>query len=118
MTDQDPHGLDAHEPGAKLDRGKNRLGLVLGGFSDALVAVGQVGTYGANKYSDSGWKAVLHGEGRYMDAALRHMLAHLGGERRDPESGLEHMAHAAWNLLAVLQFMQDRGGDATQPEAP
>ena len=51
----DPNGKDPHAPGAKLDQGKIRMGLVMGGFARALLAVGEVGTFGANKYSDNGW---------------------------------------------------------------
>lgn len=36
MPEHDPTGRSAHEPGAKLDAGKPRCGLVLGGFSRAL----------------------------------------------------------------------------------
>ena len=35
--ERDPHGKSQHEAGAKLDDGKNRLGLVLNGFAHALV---------------------------------------------------------------------------------
>ena len=42
------------EKGVKLDNSKNRLGLVLGGFSHALLLVGCVGTFGADKYTDNG----------------------------------------------------------------
>ena len=31
--ERDPAGLDQHVPGAKLDAGKNRLGLVVLGFA-------------------------------------------------------------------------------------
>ena len=48
----DPLGKKPNEEGAKLDAGKNRLGLVLLSFSRSLQEVGKVGTYGANKYSD------------------------------------------------------------------
>ena len=41
------------EKRVKLDNGKNRLGLVLGGFSHALWLVGCVGTFGADKYTES-----------------------------------------------------------------
>lgn len=102
MAEHDPHGKQPHEPGAKLDAGKNRLGLVLGGFSLALQEVGKVGTYGAQKYSDNGWLSVPDGEFRYMDAMFRHLLA---PEERDPDTGLLHAAHAAWNALAVLELM-------------
>lgn len=102
MTEHDPHGKSPHEPGAKLDAGKNRLGLILGGFSLALLEVGKVGTYGAQKYSDNGWMSVPSGQERYTDALFRHLLAQ---EECDPDTGLLHAAHAAWNSLAVLELM-------------
>lgn len=128
MQDKDPNNLEAHAPGAKLDAGKNRLGLVLGGFANALRAVnlssgydphtdtiwgypnalwqiGLVGTFGAAKYTDNGWMHVDNAQARYTDAFLRHILKHLAGERIDSDSGLPHMAHAAWNALAVLSFV-------------
>ena len=40
----DPNGRHPNEAGAKLDAGKNRLGLVLCGFARALQEVGKVGT--------------------------------------------------------------------------
>ena len=54
MNESDPTGRKPNDAGAKLDAGKNRLGLVLVGFSSALQEVGKVGTYGAKKYSDNG----------------------------------------------------------------
>ena len=95
---------DQHTPGAKLDNGKPRLSLVLGGFSNALQAVGEVGTFGANKYSDNGWLEVKNGLQRYSDAMLRHQFADMAGEDNDQESGLLHAAHSAWNALAVLEL--------------
>ena len=101
--ERDPNGLGQHEAGAKLDQGKNRLGLVLLSFSRALHEVGLVGTYGANKYSANGWKFVKDGEARYTDAMLRHLLAETH-QYNDPESGLMHAAQVAWNALARLEL--------------
>lgn len=98
---RDPSGLDAHVPGAKLDLGKNRLGSVLRGFKHAIVEVGKVGTFGANKYTLDGWLDVPDGLERYTDAMLRH---HFADEPIDPESGLSHAAHRAWNALAILEL--------------
>lgn len=112
MGERDPLGKSQHETGAKLDAGKNRLGLVLGGFSRALQAVGEVGTYGANKYTDNGWVAVPNGVDRYTDALLRHLLREQEGEQNDSDTALRHAAHAAWNALARLDLMlreDDRG---------
>jgi hypothetical protein len=102
--EQDPHGISAHEPGAKLDAGKTRVGLVLGGFSRALSAVCEVGTYGAQKYTPSGWRSVPDGVERYTDAMGRHLLME-PRETVDPDSGLPHAAHVAWNALARLELM-------------
>lgn len=101
----DPSGKDPHEAGAKLDAGKNRLGLVLGGFSKALQEVGKVGTFGANKYTDNGWKSVENGKERYTDAMLRHYFKEVEGELKDKDSELLHAAHFAWNALARLELM-------------
>jgi len=104
MNDMDPNGKDQHESGAKLDAGKNRLALVMSGFSAALYGVGKVGTYGAEKYTDNGWKSVPDGLERYQDAMLRHLTAYWGGQTFDPESGIHHLYHMAWNALAVAQL--------------
>lgn len=107
MTELDPNGLNPHEPGAKLDSGKNRIGLVLLGFASALIEVAKVGTFGANKYSENGWKNVQDGEKRYTDAMLRHLLAEQEGEI-DDDSGMLHAAQVAWNALARLYFILQR----------
>lgn len=107
-NEQDPHGKNPHEAGAKLDAGKNRLGMVLLGFSRALMAVGVVGTYGASKYSDNGWMAVPDGVARYTDAMYRHQVTE-GFESHEPSTGLLHAAQGAWNALARLELMLREG---------
>lgn len=108
INEQDPHGKNPHEAGAKLDAGKNRLGMVLLGFSRALMAVGVVGTYGASKYSDNGWMAVPDGVARYTDAMYRHQVTE-GFESHEPSTGLLHAAQGAWNALARLELMLREG---------
>ena len=103
-NETDPTGRKASDAGAKLDAGKNRLGLVMFGFPRALQEVGKVGTYGANKYSDNGWIAVPDGFRRYEDAQQRHAAKRHIGETDDPDSGLLHLSHEAWNALAKLDL--------------
>ena len=100
----DPNGVDQHAPGAKLDAGKLRPALVLGGFASAVEAMVKVGSDGARKYTDNGWKTVPNGKARYEDALLRHLLAHLGGELTDPESGSPHISHCMWNAAAIYEL--------------
>jgi hypothetical protein len=108
-TEQDPTGLNPHTPGAKLDAGKTRLGLVLGGFARALEQVGRVGTMGAQKYTDEGWVSVPGGIDRYTDAMYRHLLKESMGVHFDPSTDLLHAAHTAWNALARLDLMIREG---------
>lgn len=102
MTDQDPDGIDQHAPGAKLDAGKPEVGLITSGMPRALLAVAQVGTFGAIKYTREGWLHVRDGQRRYTDAMLRHHLVE--HEVLDHDSGLLHMAQVAWNALARLEL--------------
>ena len=104
MTEQDPHGKSPDTPGAKMDSGKNRLGLVLGSFAMALEQVGFVGTHGAKKYSDNGWLSVPDGQERYKDALYRHLIAYEKGEDVDKDSDLLHLSHLCWNCLAILDL--------------
>lgn len=87
-----------------MDAGKQRPGLVLGSFPRALKKVVEIGTYGANKYTDNGWLHVPNGEPRYTDAMHRHLLEEACGIAKDPESNMDHLAHAAWNLLVVIEL--------------
>lgn len=92
------------EAGTKNDDGKVRPSLIIQDFALALLEVAKVGTFGANKYTDHGWVQVPKAEKRYADAMFRHLLADATGEKEDPESGLSHKAHAAWNALATLEL--------------
>lgn len=87
--------------GEKQDKDKPRHGLVVRDFAKALQAIGEIGSYGAKKYSPSNWLMVE--TERYEDAFMRHYLKHLEGDMIDPESGYPHLAHAAWNILAILE---------------
>lgn len=102
--ERDPLGLSVNEPGAKLDYGKLRPFLVYRDFIHALEEVFKDGTYGAAKYSDSGWLSVPNARERYLDAALRHLNKFIKGETMDDESEVHHLGAVAWNILAVLEL--------------
>lgn len=79
-------------------------------FAHALLAVADVSREGLHKYPTyEGWKQTPNGIPVYADALLRHVLAYAGGELVDPESGLSHLAHAAWNALAILELERANG---------
>ena len=99
---------DLHVPGAKDDKAKPMAGVLLD-FSRALQLVADVGTYGAKKYTRQGWCVVPEGSQRYTDALVRHLLAmDVDPDGLDKETGLPHLAHVAWNALAVLELQARR----------
>lgn len=104
-TERDPNGFDQHEPGAKLDAGKAPVSQgLLSYFPRALLEVAKVSGHGAENYTWCGWLQVPDGERRYRDAMGRHILeGHI--TEYDQKSCMLHMAHVAWNSLAVLELM-------------
>ena len=115
ISETDPHGTGQHTSGAKLDAGKNRMGMVLQGFSRAIERVCDVGTFGANKYSDFGWLSVPDGYERYSDAMLRHYFANYTEGEMDLDTDIEHDAQVAWNALARLEFkVREKYGKRTR----
>jgi len=86
--------------GKKFDEGKPRVSLVV---SKAWLEVAKVGTFGAEKYGDHNFRKGMKWS-RLIDAAFRHMILYVSGERIDKESGCSHLAHIAWNILALLEF--------------
>lgn len=103
-AETDPRWLKSGEPGAKFDAGKVRPSLILNAMPLAILAVSEVGTYGANKYSENGWKDVDNGIARYTDAMDRHRIKE-GLGPFDEDSNLRHAAQVAWNALARLELI-------------
>jgi hypothetical protein len=60
---------------------------------------------GAAKYNDNNWRLGYRWSLNYA-AMQRHLLAFWSGQDLDPESGLPHLAHAAWHCMALLEFSQ------------
>ena len=74
-------------------------------FPRAIEAVASVSAFGASKYAWKGWESVPDGFNRYSDALVRHLAYEGKGEVVDPDSGLLHAAHSAWNALARLELL-------------
>ncbi|MCE5387973.1 MAG: DUF5664 domain-containing protein [Acidithiobacillus sp.] len=92
----------------KHDADKPRLDLIP---PEALMAVGEVFAYGAEKYGDWNWrKGMAHS--RLVSALMRHLMAHQMGEDKDPESGYTHLAHMTCNALMLLgSYLSEDGVD-------
>ncbi len=89
------------EKGRKDDDGKDRWSLLPW---EPLREVVRVRGFGAKKYAPDNWTKVQNPRARYEDALERHLVACRLGERLDPESGLNHLAHAGCCLLFLLWF--------------
>lgn len=97
--------------GLKFDGGKWRLSLLP---IKPLVEIIQVLEFGAKKYAEGNWKKVPDGRRRYFDACIRHLTAWFLGERKDPESGFNHLAHAGCCLFFLMQIDEDNYCDDTE----
>lgn len=66
----------------------------------------KVGEFGAKKHGELGYTKGFP-ISYWIDAAFRHIFIQwlLKKEDNDQESGLPHLAHGAWNILAALQQM-------------
>lgn len=69
----------------------------------ALLAVSRVLAYGAKKYGADNWKK-CDDPGRYIGAALRHVFEYMAGKRHDEETGESPLAHAACDLMFVVEL--------------
>lgn len=94
----DPEKLDE---GSKDDTGKPRCDLLP---PLALLATAEVLAYGAKKYAPENWRRVNGWRWRYTAACLRHLFAHMRGEKIDPESHFSHLAHASCCVLFLLEL--------------
>lgn len=98
----------------KRKNGKIRMELVDQGFPLALMELGRVMTWAnENKgYLDHDWKQLPDAENGFKGAAARHRVKFdaqraFGNEMLDcvdEESGIIHLAHEAFNILALLEL--------------
>ena len=90
---------DSGKLGVKFDKDKPKWNLLPWSEVEDVV---KVLTFGAKKYAPDNWKFVDDANNRYMDAAMRHLVAHQQGDVYDNESGESHIAHAMCCLLFML----------------
>jgi len=89
----------------KADDGKSRVDLIDPEF---ILGLGDVLAFGAEKYSDEGWKKIEDKHNRNYGSAMRHLLQWKAGQTADEESGKSHLLHAAYNLM-VLYYAETHG---------
>ena len=90
--------------GTKYDTNKPRYDLL---DAYALHQIVLVYTFGAAKYEDDNWSKGISWK-RVFAASMRHLWSFWRGEEIDSESGLPHLAHAAWNIITLLNYSKYR----------
>jgi hypothetical protein len=70
---------------------------------EALAEVARVYGYGAGKYDPHNWRRGYDWSLSYS-ALQRHVNQFWAGQSLDSESGLHHLAHAAFHLFSLMTF--------------
>jgi nucleoside 2-deoxyribosyltransferase len=86
--------------GVKFDQGKDRYDLIPG---YPLNELAKVYTYGTTKYDANNWRRGMLW-GRVFGAMMRHAWTFWRGQSIDPESGLHHLAHTAWQCFTLMEY--------------
>lgn len=89
-----------HNTAVKYDCEKLRFDLLP---ASPLMELAKVFTYGATKYDARNWEKGMDWS-RLFAATQRHLWAFWGGEDVDQESGISHLAHAGFGVLALLEL--------------
>lgn len=82
---------------------------------EALAELGRAYAFGEDKYEDYNFRLGYRWSLSF-DALQRHIWAFWNREDRDGESGLHHVAHAAWHCLCLLFFSLKGVGEDDRPQ--
>lgn len=106
-----PWVMESFKSGAVRDssKGRGRYDLIPPALLRRVAAVSEIG---AERYGDRNWEAGIP-TGRLLESALRHLTAYMD-ECLRARNGLpagsaeDHLAHAVWNLAAIMQMEETR----------
>lgn len=92
--------------GLRFNAGKLRYDLLP---ADGLEDLVKVYTKGAEKYAPRNWELGMDWSKCYA-SLMRHVQEWAKGNDLDEETGLPHMAHAAWNAIALNVYFNRKIG--------
>lgn len=95
--------------GLRDNEGKPRLSLVPSELEEAVAhVIWKSSDQAGGKYPLQNWRKGLPWS-EVAESAIRHLKAFAQrGEDTDPETGLDHLAHAACNLAFLLWYRKNR----------
>lgn len=91
---------EAPKTALRYNEGKPRYDLL---ESYALEQLVKVFTAGSKKYADRNWEKGMSWS-KMIASLKRHLAAFEKGEDFDPETGLSHMSHCAWNAMGLVSY--------------
>lgn len=86
----------------RYNAGKPELSYLLS-IPKAVHALAEVFSQGAIKYERDNWQQGGKPDEEYLDSCLRHLYASQL-EDHDADTGCLHLAHAIWNLAALIEL--------------
>jgi len=92
--------------GTKYDKGKTRFDLLP---FWAIEQVALIYTFGVEKYGEHNWLKGMKWS-RLIGALFRHVFKWLRGQSYDEETGIHHLAHAAWQCFALMEYERNNIG--------
>ena len=88
----------------RFNTDKPMMSYFMRSFPKMAEAVARVKEMGAIKYNDGNWRLGNKPDKEYWDSMFRHLTYIFGGKDYDKDTGCLHIAHAVWNLCALLEL--------------
>jgi hypothetical protein len=88
----------------RFNSDKPMMSYFMRSFPKMAEAVARVKEMGAIKYNDGNWRLGNKPDDEYWNSMFRHLDYIFGGEFYDSDTGCLHIAHAVWNLCALLEL--------------
>ena len=96
--------LEEDKVATRYDEEKPMMALV---DSYAHTELARVLTFGASKYDRENWRKGMQWS-RCISSLERHIAAFKMGQDVDPETGINHMAHAMCNAMFLVWYSEHR----------
>jgi hypothetical protein len=88
----------------RFNSDKPMMSYFMRSFPKMTEAVARVKEMGAIKYNDGNWRLGNKPDDEYWNSMFRHLNYIFDGEDYDNDTGCLHIAHAVWNMCALLEL--------------
>jgi hypothetical protein len=88
----------------RFNSDKPMMSYFMRSFPRMAEAIARVKEMGAIKYNDGNWRLGNKPDDEYWNSMFRHLNYIFSGEDYDPDTGCLHLAHAVWNMCALLEL--------------